>query len=350
MTTVSHGMDVARVREIATQVQGLAGRVDDVRTKGTAQIGTLEGAWSGPDVEALTDEWEAMTPTISGAAQRLRQSASDMRRDADEQERASQGDSGWGPTDIKPLPVGPGTASIIDRITDAITAIATMVADGIRAVVDTIRDIMRNPAVAIPLLIKSIIGELKKYWDEFADFFEKFPEKFPKLAGFFSKAAPVLKFLARFAKALPVVGVVAWIADVWGVGEDLWNGELNLRDVWSKVVLGGVAAIAAFFPGVGTIVSIVAVLEQLRFDFEGLLWSPLDQAFGNNPVYQHIKNVINMLQVPFWSPGVADLLPADPIHFTPVPELLEDTPIIYGRPAGVGAPLWWPVRDRFGLH
>ena len=56
MTTVSHGMDVSRVREIATQVQGLATRVDAVRTRGTAQVETLESAWAGPDADALAGE------------------------------------------------------------------------------------------------------------------------------------------------------------------------------------------------------------------------------------------------------------------------------------------------------
>ncbi|HIZ97256.1 MAG TPA: WXG100 family type VII secretion target [Candidatus Janibacter merdipullorum] len=349
MTTVSHGMDVSRVREIATQVQGLATRVDAVRTRGTAQVETLESAWAGPDADALAGEWSAATPMISGAAQGLRQSATAMLRDADEQERASQAEGGWGATGITPRPATPGAASIIDRVTDVITDIAKKVADGIRLVAETIRDIMRNPAVAIPMLIKSMIQELAKRVDDVGDFFKTLPERYPKVAGVWSKAAPVLKFLGRFAKVIPGAGVVAWVVDAWGVGADIMNGELNLRDVWSKVVLGGVSAIAALFPGVGTLISIGAALEQMRFDFEPFLWGPADQLFGDSKEYQHLKRVINLLQGSFYAPAYADLLPSDPITFTPPTEMFGDVPVMYGTPGGVGSPLYYPLRDLLGL-
>lgn len=353
MTTVTHGMDVARVRQIAAQVQGLAGRVDDVRTEGNAQIKALEGAWSGDDVDALTERWHDMAPTITGAAQRLRQSATEMRRDADEQEQASQG-GGWSPSDIKPFPLTKDEPGIIERIVDAFVDATVAVARGIGTVLDVVGDIMAYPLVQFPLLVRSIIKELRTYWDEFNTFVKGLPERFPRLARLLSRAAPVLKFLSKFGKVIPGLGVVLWLKDVWDVGVDIWNGEVNLREIWSDVVLGGIAAIAGLFPGAGTLISVLATVAQMGYDAQTGILSWGDRVFGeDNVVWRAVKTawtVIPFLANP--AVGAPGLLPNEPIILPVSPREVWEEGIeglesgeydIGGRPGGIGLPISHPL-------
>lgn len=354
MTTVSHGMDVERVRQIATQIQGLAGRVDDVRTEGTAQIKALEGAWSGEDVEALTEKWHDMAPTISGAAQRLRQSATEMRRDAEEQERASEGDRGWSPPDFAPFPLTKDKPGVIERLVDGITDVAVAVKQGARDVLDVIGDFMANPLVKFPLLARSIIKELRKYWKEVDTFFKGLPERFPRLARLFSRAEPVLKFLSRFGKVIPGLGVILWAKDVWDIAGDVWNGEINPREIWSTVVLGGVAAFAGCFPGVGSLISLLVTGIQLGYDGQTGIMTWGDRVFGkNNPVWLGVKTGMRVIPV-IVNPatGVPGLLPNGPITLPVSPKKVWEKGIeglksgeydFEGRPGGIGLPISHPL-------
>ena len=76
--TVTDGMDVERVRSIAQQLLSQSTKIDDVRSSGEGQIGVLEGAWSGPDLEKFEDGWDSAMPQLDHAGQALR-SRADLR-------------------------------------------------------------------------------------------------------------------------------------------------------------------------------------------------------------------------------------------------------------------------------
>lgn len=88
---VREGMEVAQVRDIATQVLALANRTDTAHRSGTAMLGTLQGAWSGDDLARFIDGWGAAGPELRAAAEALRQAGEELRRQADDQELTSDG-------------------------------------------------------------------------------------------------------------------------------------------------------------------------------------------------------------------------------------------------------------------
>ena len=98
-----YGADVAQLRTLAEQFDRLAGQLDaDRMSVGNAiQV----SAWVGPVAVRFRHQWESQhSRQVSDAAARLRDAAKTLRKNADEQERASAVDSGSGPRSGGPLP------------------------------------------------------------------------------------------------------------------------------------------------------------------------------------------------------------------------------------------------------
>lgn len=88
---VSHGADVARLEEIAAHLQQEAERLGDVGTSGSAMVLTLHESWSGPDLEAFAGSWSTARGQVEQAAQHLRTAVAELRRQAADQQGASDG-------------------------------------------------------------------------------------------------------------------------------------------------------------------------------------------------------------------------------------------------------------------
>lgn len=89
MTGVTHGADTERLRSIATELTGCAQRARDVAAMGNGSIGVLAQAWQGPDVEHFVHSWEGAGRSLEQAADRLQQTAEELRRQADNQTEGS---------------------------------------------------------------------------------------------------------------------------------------------------------------------------------------------------------------------------------------------------------------------
>ncbi|MGO1166286.1 MAG: WXG100 family type VII secretion target [Janibacter sp.] len=94
--TVSHGMDLARVRQISGQLRAEARRAGEIADQGSACVATLEGAWEGADLESFSASWMSARPTLEAASTRLSAFADQLLEQADSQETASEAGSGAG--------------------------------------------------------------------------------------------------------------------------------------------------------------------------------------------------------------------------------------------------------------
>ncbi|HIZ99845.1 MAG TPA: WXG100 family type VII secretion target [Candidatus Janibacter merdipullorum] len=97
---VSEGADAQRLVEIAGNVEVLADEVEEQRARGRSQVGVLQEAWSGPDLERFTQEWPHAEHSMENARRSLADMGQGLRREAQEQVRASAGTGGI---------TGPGT-------------------------------------------------------------------------------------------------------------------------------------------------------------------------------------------------------------------------------------------------
>ena len=97
---VSEGADAQRLVEIAGNVEVLADEVEEQRARGRSQVGVLQEAWSGPDLERFTQEWPHAEQSMENARRSLADMGQGLRREAPELVRASAGTGGI---------TGPGT-------------------------------------------------------------------------------------------------------------------------------------------------------------------------------------------------------------------------------------------------
>lgn len=87
---LEQGMDTARIREIAGQLKTEAGRVEDVNTKGTQQVGTLESNWLGTDSEAFAREWQEAAKQLAAASDALTAYSTKAEEQATQQDEKSK--------------------------------------------------------------------------------------------------------------------------------------------------------------------------------------------------------------------------------------------------------------------
>lgn len=99
--TVTHGLDPARVRAVASQLESQSNRIASVESTGTAALGRLSGAWEGADLENFQASWDSLRPRLDAASGAISSYAVRMREQVEDQVDASEGDGGLGG-------VGPG--------------------------------------------------------------------------------------------------------------------------------------------------------------------------------------------------------------------------------------------------
>lgn len=96
MASTMTGADVGELRDLAATFDSAAEALD----RSTAQLATAvarSGAWTGHDADAFRGRWASVCrPRIVGVTEQLRTSATNLRRNADEQERASAAGPGGG--------------------------------------------------------------------------------------------------------------------------------------------------------------------------------------------------------------------------------------------------------------
>ncbi len=93
-SSVTHGMDVDRVRAVALSIQGLSARTAAVQVEGSNLANVLEQSWKGHDATAFIASWAALGGQVEGAADHLRAMASGMLQDADQQDSTSGAGTG----------------------------------------------------------------------------------------------------------------------------------------------------------------------------------------------------------------------------------------------------------------
>lgn len=92
MSTFTHGMDLAAVRERAAQIDGVAGAMRDVTAAVDRIVDGLGQQWSGRDMAMFQGWWrEQHRPTLAEITEKVAGLAQAARNNADEQEGVSGG-------------------------------------------------------------------------------------------------------------------------------------------------------------------------------------------------------------------------------------------------------------------
>jgi uncharacterized protein YukE len=119
---IGYGADVAQLRSLSDQLARSAEQLDQIRSALTAQI-TTSTAWVGPDAERFRGEWTGQHRAVMDrCAAALREGATSLRRNAQEQETASAVDGGVGAGGEAVLRAAleavdaPGTASFEEQL------------------------------------------------------------------------------------------------------------------------------------------------------------------------------------------------------------------------------------------
>ncbi|MFD6090724.1 hypothetical protein ACFWGN_01245 [Oerskovia sp. NPDC060338] len=90
---VMYGADVAALRDLATSLDGGAGVLDQARSKVRGSFHSVP--WYGPDADQERGQWDGrLEPLLTQTAQSLRDAATTLRRNADDQESTSAADTG----------------------------------------------------------------------------------------------------------------------------------------------------------------------------------------------------------------------------------------------------------------
>ena len=91
MSNLTEGMDIGRIREIASQLTTQAGKVGEVSTSGTSQAGTLAENWLGADSDQFAEAWQGAAQQLQAAQDALQSYSKKALTQADQQEHASGG-------------------------------------------------------------------------------------------------------------------------------------------------------------------------------------------------------------------------------------------------------------------
>ena len=82
------GMDIQDVRQLATQLDHAADEMKQLAATLTSRLNAAQ--WHGPDQQRFSNEWQTQHRThLNQVAEALNQAAQTARRNADEQEQAS---------------------------------------------------------------------------------------------------------------------------------------------------------------------------------------------------------------------------------------------------------------------
>lgn len=81
---VSHGNDPEKLRAISDALASQARSLEHVGPQGRTMLTILEDAWSGPDLESYTGQWQSVGTMTQQTAQALDAWARRAREQADE--------------------------------------------------------------------------------------------------------------------------------------------------------------------------------------------------------------------------------------------------------------------------
>lgn len=212
-----YGADIATLRSLATQFDRAADQLDAHRIfLGNA---VQQSAWLGPDAERFRGEWRGQySARVAASARLLRETAATVRKNADEQERASAVDGG-----VQSRPSGVGAAGAAVGLSPL--GMVGGVLDGVQEAIDQVRE-----------------GELPggtKPWD------------------LLKTAADGAKFLGE---DLPVVGRIDEAMDAYSLADKIRQGTfsvfdgadaaaMGLRHLGGEGALGAVAVDAISYAG-----------------------------------------------------------------------------------------------------
>ncbi len=86
--TISHGMDISAVRNLAQQFGAKADQIDEISRTLTSQLEST--AWVGPDATRFRSDWQSQhVAALRNVSQALRDAQQAAMRNADQQEQAS---------------------------------------------------------------------------------------------------------------------------------------------------------------------------------------------------------------------------------------------------------------------
>ncbi|GAB6859508.1 WXG100 family type VII secretion target [Microbacterium xylanilyticum] len=227
-----YGADVTQLRTLAQQFERQAQQLDAHRmTVGNAiQI----SAWAGPVAVRFRHQWESQySRQVHSAAERLRGAAGDLRRNADEQDRASAADAGgfsggggggrgWGDTSRETDPwyvdLSKTLLPALERSYDLLSK-----ADGGMELIDKVGEWARGDKVtALSLAKVSKLGILTSGYEIAHGWPETWDDIQSGNIWRFTKAIFRTGYTA--AKAIPVVGLVDTAANV---GIDVGKGIMD---------------------------------------------------------------------------------------------------------------------------
>lgn len=135
-----YGADIATLRSLAAQLDRAADQLDAHRTfLGNA---VQQSAWHGPDAERFRGEWQSQHSTrVAASARLLRETAATVRRNADEQERASaiDGDAHGSPSGSHGSPLGERIANGLEASLFSVDVVQALQKVGVFAPGDAVR-------------------------------------------------------------------------------------------------------------------------------------------------------------------------------------------------------------------
>lgn len=101
--SVQEGLEPKAVRAAGERIESLGKQVAGIQDDGNAMLKVLAAVWEGPDLGTFESGWSEAGPQVAQAAETLRAAGAELRRQAEDQVRASDGEGsrgggggGWG--------------------------------------------------------------------------------------------------------------------------------------------------------------------------------------------------------------------------------------------------------------
>ena len=100
---MQEGLEPKAVRAAGERIESLGKQVAGIQDDGNAMLKVLAAVWEGPDLGTFESGWSEAGPQVAQAAETLRAAGAELRRQAEDQVRASDGEGsrgggggGWG--------------------------------------------------------------------------------------------------------------------------------------------------------------------------------------------------------------------------------------------------------------
>lgn len=264
--TVTDGMDTARARVIADQLKSQGSALAGLGVQGSVLMKTLEGVWSGPDVEEFAREWQTARPAIARSSNHLTEAGHELSRQAAEQDRTSDAGGTSGPANggaprgnpfvtgapsmpERPLPMlyEPDPASAWRNLTKAVREGWDVITDPIFGAVQTVvdevvsklEDVKKFKWLGTAAKIWGLAGGVLSYAFGQLDMVQA-------VWRFFTEG-PSLDGALQFAE-----GFFGWLAGGFGIAALFAAG--TIFGVPAGIVLGGLAGVCGLISiGIGLV-------------------------------------------------------------------------------------------------